>query len=184
VAVVVPIKEPPMPESDTRPTHTGTPRPTGDADHTDSAADTGSARFADPLRDVGHVDHMMIHPDGRLAIVRTTGLADDDSLLPVLQHGVGGLIERVTLRGDLDAWANEEGVLLSLPFNPVAAAVCAELASRPAPPGLCGTVLILGTDGETGVSLTADQQRQVIEAWQAVTGHPHTARVGHRPPAG
>lgn len=46
--------------------------------------------------------------------------------LEELQGFVGGYIELVRLPGELDLYCNEEGLLRSLPFNPIASVLCSE----------------------------------------------------------
>lgn len=116
------------------------------------------------------LDYISINPNGRLAVVRAATFPG--GALGVLQDGVAGYVERVRLRDDLDAWVNEEGLLLGLPANPVAAAVCAEITCGAAPPMLCGRVLFLGVDGADAASLATGQQQMIIDAWQAVWYRP------------
>lgn len=70
-----------------------------------------------------------------------------------LQDSVGGYIEAVLMSDGWIMYANEDGLMLNLPFNPKASAlvvaVC-EANDRPVPFGadrLVGDVVIVGHDG-------------------------------------
>ena len=110
------------------------------------------------------LQRLSIDTAGRLALITATLWPAGP--LRLLQDAVGGNVERVALRGQLDAWVNEEGVPLGLPANPVATAVCAALTDGPLPPMLLGTVVFLRDSGKDFSSPTPVQQQLVLDAWR------------------
>jgi hypothetical protein len=104
-----------------------------------------------------------VTPDGRLIFTRATDPTGDT--LEILQNTVGGLIDCVRLEHHLDAYLNDEGLLLGLSPNPVGTAMCQVLNDGYFQPLLVGPIVFVGeTDGET-VSLTPRQRRLIIDAW-------------------
>lgn len=88
----------------------------------------------------------------QIIIMTTSGEIKFETLeadaLAQLQRIVGGLIERATPDEDIDVWANEEGLLMGLPHNPLASALLATC--------IVGDVAIAGHDDE-GETLPAPQ---------------------------
>lgn len=77
--------------------------------------------------------------------------------LEAMQEIVGGLIDRVSLDADVDAWVNDEGLLLKMPPNRI---LTDERGTRWP---LFGNFFLIGLDRREGdsVSLTDEQ----IEKW-------------------
>lgn len=112
--------------------------------------------------------YAVVAPDGRLTFTRATNPTAD--ALEILQNAVGGLIDLVRLEHQLDAYINDEGLLLNLPPNPVGTAMCELLNDGHVQPLLVGSIAFVGEcDGET-VSLTGGQRRLIIDAWSEAIG--------------
>lgn len=127
----------------------------------------------------GMLSHIRIAPDGQLAL--TTATLWPASVLQLLQAGVGGLVERVGLRNGIDAWIHEEGLVLGLPPNPIATAVCGALAAPRARQILLGPVVFCGQRDADAASLNAAQQLAILDAWRAaVRAHTNNPPVGRR----
>ncbi len=112
------------------------------------------------------LDYIAVDPDGRIRLVSailTTGGA-----LPILQSAVDGNIEQIPTSTDLDCFANEEGMLLGLAFNPIGGLVHQHLTGTERPWELVGTLVFVGTNGTEVISLTTAQQHRIVEAWMAV----------------
>jgi hypothetical protein len=112
--------------------------------------------------------YAVVAPDGQLTFVRAANPTADS--LEILQNAVGGLIELVRLEHQLDAYINEEGLLLRLPPNPVGTAMCELLADGYVQPVLVGPIVFVGEDDAETVSLTGGQRHLIIDAWSEVIG--------------
>ncbi|CAB4129738.1 Protein of unknown function DUF3846 [uncultured Caudovirales phage] len=62
---------------------------------------------------------VIIHTNGSKSVVEF----NEETEYDVLSGAVGGYIERVTMRNEVDMWVNEEGKLNGLPQNPIATAI-------------------------------------------------------------
>jgi hypothetical protein len=138
---------------DTRPDDTGSPTPTG-PDSLDGLLPA-------------MLDYVVIDPDSCIRFVSAAVTAR--GTLPILQTAVGGYVEHVPAGDTLDGYANEEGLRLGLAPNPFGGLVHQRLTGRPRPWPLVGPLVFVGCDdsGDT-VSITAEQRRQIVEAWAAV----------------
>ena len=86
---------------------------------------------------------VIIKTDGTKSVVEFDSTTSYDTL----SKAVGGWIECVTLRDELDMWVNEEGKLIGLPQNPIATALFAD--SFGTSDVIMGDVIITcGTDQE------------------------------------
>lgn len=86
---------------------------------------------------------VIIKTDGSKSVVEFDSTTSYDTL----SKAVGGWIECVTLRDELDMWVNEEGKLIGLPQNPIATALFAD--SFGTSDVIMGDVIITcGTDQE------------------------------------
>lgn len=109
-----------------------------------------------------------VAPDGQLTFVRATNPTADS--LEILQNAVGGLIDLVRLEHHLDAYVNDEGLLLRLPPNPVGTAMCELLADGYVQPLLVGPIVFVGEYDDETASLTGGQRRLIIDAWSEAIG--------------
>ena len=77
-----------------------------------------------------------------------------DGSLASLQAIVGGLIQPLNLTANETLWANEEGLLIGLPYNQIATDLLSQFY-----PGLAlvGTVFLTGGTDEDGNTLSASQ---------------------------
>ncbi|MBT8227590.1 MAG: DUF3846 domain-containing protein [Dactylosporangium sp.] len=107
--------------------------------------------------------YAVVAPDGQLTFTRATDPTADS--LEILQNAVGGLIDLVRLEHHLDAYVNDEGLLLRLPPNPVGTAMCQLLADGYVQALLVGPIVFVGEYDDETVSLTGGQRRLVIDAW-------------------
>lgn len=85
-----------------------------------------------------------------------------DSLdYPTLSGAVGGLIEAVTLDGDITLWCNEEGKILGLPYNDKATLLWEKTFG--ATDLIMGDVILTGGNDEEGETLPlSDSQLEKI----------------------
>jgi hypothetical protein len=118
-----------------------------------------------PAGNVPVIDYIAITPDGTLNQVRAT--LEPAGSLKLVQSAVGGFIECVALADDMFAVVNEEGVIIGLPYNPVATGVCAAIANFRGRVALCGNVVLIRSGLEDFESLTSSDQQLIIAAWAA-----------------
>jgi hypothetical protein len=111
------------------------------------------------------LDYIAVDPDGLLRVV--SAIVTTGGSLPILQSAVGGHIELVQTTDKIDGYANEEGLLLRLPYNRIGGLVHQRLRGIDRALDLVGTIVFIGTDGEETFSLTAEQRRHIVEAWIA-----------------
>jgi hypothetical protein len=112
--------------------------------------------------------HAVVAPDGQLTFTRATNPTADS--LEILQNAVGGLIDLVRLEHHLDAYVNDEGLILRLPPNPVGTAMCELLADGYVQPVLVGPIVFVGEYDDETASLTGGQRRLIIDAWSEAIG--------------
>lgn len=82
--------------------------------------------------------------------------------LTSMQEQVGGLIERVRIGPKLDAWVNEEGLLLGLPYNRTLATPYGEM---PLFGIIIVTGVVMGCDGEETGGLTPEEADYIVQVF-------------------
>ena len=81
----------------------------------------------------------------------------EDDTLPQLQRLVGGhfdLFKFGTERGDVDAWVHDEGLLIGLPVNHLAAAIVEHESGHRLASPLVGPVVLTCADGPETTALS------------------------------
>jgi hypothetical protein len=94
---------------------------------------------------------VLVNVDGTAETVRWTATADEPHYKH-LQKYVGGLVDVVSIAPDMDAWVNDDGIMLGLEPNLHATFLLSYLTDRQLAQPLFGPVVFTGgadADGET-----------------------------------
>lgn len=85
----------------------------------------------------------------------TIDITEIDGSLSSMQSLVDGLIQPIDLLPDVTMWVNEEGLLLSLPYNSLATSFCSVFGIDTY---ICGNVFLTGGTDENGKTLPLKQE--------------------------